>query len=168
MFHYTSILKPEYSVELERLMFFNPGQKTALSGIVDSIEMYGEPIVYNDGERLRVKVKKLDEVQTLFALDGDILAGVLLYSRVSHERLVVIHIAAGEDYSSHGKFAKKLLVMRMSQQLRESARCIKGIETIRMMYGVNRTRDYLVKRDLFHRQETEAVTLDELRERQVY
>ena len=164
MFHFTSILKPNYSKELEQLMFFNPGQQTALSAIVDSIEMYGEPIVYNDGERLRLKVKKLGEVQTLFALDGNILAGVLLYSRVSLERLVVIHIAVDEDYSSQGKFAKKILVMRMSQQLRESARRIKGIETIRMMYGVNRTRDYLVKRDIFHRQKTKVVTLDGIRE----
>jgi len=166
MFHYTSTLKPGYSEELERLMFFNPRQKTALSGIVDSIEMFGEPIVYNDGERLRVKVKKLDEVQTLFALDGDIFAGVLLYSRVSHERLVVIHIAVDENYSSHGKFAGKLLVLRMSQQLRESARRIKGIETIRMMYGLNRSRDYFVNRDLFRTPETEDVTLERLGERQ--
>ena len=168
MIRYTSILKPEYSKELEQLIFFNPGQQTALSAIVNAIEMYGEPIVYNDGERLRVKVKNLDEVQALFALDGEILAGVLLYSRVSLERLVVIHIAVGEDYSSHGKFAKKMLVMRMSQQLRKSARRIKGIETIRMMYGVNRTRDYLVKRDIFHRQETEDAILDGLRERKAY
>ena len=168
MIRYTSILKPEYSKELEQLIFFNPGQQTALSAIVNAIEMYGEPIVYNDGERLRVKVKNLDEVQALFALDGEILAAVLLYSRVSLERLVVIHIAVGEDYSSHGKFAKKMLVMRMSQQLRKSARRIKGIETIRMMYGVNRTRDYLVKRDIFHRQETEDAILDGLRERKAY
>jgi hypothetical protein len=168
MFHFTSILKPDYSKELEQLMFFNPGQQTALSAIVDSIEMYGEPIIYNDGERLRLKVKKFDEVQILFALDGNILAGVLLYSRVSIERLVVIHIAVDEDYSSQGKFAKKILVMRMSQQLRESARRIKGIETIRMMYGVNRTRDYLVKRDIFHRQKTKVVTLDGIRECQAY
>ena len=126
MFRYTSMLKPGYSKALEQLMFFNPAQKTVLSAIADSIETYGEPIVYNDGEHLRVEVKKLGIVQTLFALDGDILAGVLLYSRVSLERLVVIHIALDEDYSSSGKFAKKLLVMRMSQQLRESARRIRA------------------------------------------
>ena len=164
MFHFTSILRPDYGKELAQLMFFNPGQQTALPAIVDSIDMYGEPIVFNDGERLRLKVKKLGEIQTLFALDGDILAGVLLYSRVSLERLVVIHIAVGEDYSSHGKFAKKVLVLRMSQQLRESARRIKGVKTIRLMYGVNRTRDYLVKQDVFDRQKTKVETPDGIRE----
>ena len=149
MFRYTSTLEPGYSNELEQLLFFNPGQHSAHSAIVDSIEMFGEPFVENDGERLRVNVRKLDEAQTLFAFDGDILAGLLVYSRVSHERLVVIHIAVSEDYSSYGKFANKLLVIRMSQQLRESARRIKGIETIRIMYGSSRTRDYLVNRDIF-------------------
>lgn len=158
-FSFTSILKPEYSKELEQLMYFNPGQQTALPAIVGSIEMYGEPIVYNDGDCLRVKVKKLGEVQTIFALDGDILAGVLVYSRTSIERLVVIHMAIGEEYSSQGKFAKKILVMRMCQRLRQSARRIKGIKTIHIMYGVNRTRDYIVRRDIFHEQETQDVAL---------
>lgn len=149
MFRYTSILEPEYSNELEQLLFFNSGQHTAHAAIVDSIEIFGEPFVDNDGERLRVNVRKLDEAQTLFAFDGDILAGLLVYSRVSLERLVVIHIAVREDYSSYGEFANKILVMRMSQQLRECARRIKGIETIRIMYGSNRTRDYPVRRDIF-------------------
>jgi len=95
---------------------------------------------------LRVNVKKLDEVQTLFAFDGDTLAGILVYSRVSHERIVVIHIAVHEDYSSYGQLANKKLVMRLSQQLRKCARSIKGIKFIRMMYGNNRTRDYAVRK----------------------
>ncbi len=149
MLRYTSILALEYSTELEQLLFFNAGQHAAHSAIVDSIEMFGEPFVYSDGERLRVNVRKLDEVQTLFALDGDILAGLLLYTRVSPKRLTAIHIVVREDYSLHGKFSDKMLVVRLSQQLRECARRIKGIETIRILYGSNRTRDYPVRRDVF-------------------
>ena len=146
MFNYTSILKPEYRQELEQLLFFNSAQHAAHSAIVDSIEMFGEPFIANDGERLRVNVKKLDEVQTLFAFYGDDLAGILVYSRVSHERIVVIHIAVHEDYSSSGQFAHKRLVLLMCQQLRKCARSIKGIKFIRMMYGNNRTRDYPIKK----------------------
>lgn len=128
------------------MLFFNSGQHIAHSAIVDSIETFGEPFIENDGERLAVKVGKLDEVQTLFAFDGDKFIGLLVYSRVSHERLVVIHIAVHEDYSSTGDFAGTKLVLRLCQQLRRCARSIKGIESIRMMYGNNRTRDYTVKK----------------------
>ena len=146
MFDYTSILKPEYREELEQLLFFNSAQHAVHSAIVDSIEMFGEPFVDNDGGRLRVNVKKLDEVQTLFAFDGNKLAGISVYSRVSHERIVIIHIAVHEEYSSSGQFAHKKLVLRMSQQMRKCARSIKGVKFIRMMYGNNRTRDYPVRK----------------------
>jgi hypothetical protein len=144
MIRYTSTLKQEYGEELEQLMFFNPGQQAALAAIVDSVEMYGLPSVYADDGRLKIDVEKLDEVQTLFALDGDRLVGVLVYSRVEFERLVVIHIAVGQDYSSNGKIAQNMLVMRLLELLRNSARRIKGIETIRMMHDGNRIRDYPV------------------------
>ena len=144
MLRYTSTLTPEYGEELEQLMFFNPGQQTALAAIVDSLEKFGSPSVYTDGGGLRVKVEKLDEVQTLFAMDGDRLAGVLVYSRVLLERLTVIHIAVGQDYSSHGKFAQSMLVLRMLELLRNSARRIKGVETIRIMCSGNQIRDYPV------------------------
>jgi hypothetical protein len=144
MLRYTSVLKPKYSEALERLMFFNPGQQIALGAILDSLETFGSPSVYVDGERLRVKVEKLDEVQTLFALDGDTLVGVLVYSRILLERLTVIHIAVDYDYSSYGKFAQNMLVMRLLELLRNSARRIKGVETIRLMCSGNQIRDFSV------------------------
>ena len=144
MIRYTSLLKPEYREALERLMFFNPGQQSALAAILDSLEAFGSPSVYVDGERLRVKVEKLDEVQTLFALDGDTLVGVLIYSRILLERLTVIHIAVDHDYSSYGRHAHNMLVMRMLELLRNSARRIKGVETIRLMTSDNQIRDFSV------------------------
>jgi hypothetical protein len=144
MLRYTSTLQPEYGDELERLMFFNPGQQAAMVAIVDSVETFGTPSVYTDGGRLRVKVEKLEEVQTLFALDSDTLIGVLVCSRIAVERLVVVHIAVDQDYSAHGKFAQNMLVMCMLELLRNSARHIKGIESIRMMYGDDRVRDFSV------------------------
>lgn len=144
MLRFTSNLKPEFSEELEQLMFFNPGQETALAAIMDSLEKFGAPSVYVDGGCLRVKVEKLDGVQTLFALDDERLVGVLVYSRISIELLVVIHIAVGLDYSSQGKFAHKMLVMRMIELLRSNSRRIKGIETIRVMFSDNQIRDFSV------------------------
>ena len=144
MLRFTSTLKPEYGEELERLMFFNPGQQTVLAAIVDSVEKFGAPSVYIDDGCLRVKVEKLDEVQTLYALDDDTLVGVLVYSRISLEYLTVIHIVVDQSYSSNGKFAPNMLVMRMFGLLRNSARCIKGIEKIRIMFSDNRIRGFPV------------------------
>ena len=144
MLRYTSVLSPEYFEALEQLMFFNPGQQTALATILDSLETFGSPSVYVDSGRLRVKLEKLDEVQTLFALDDDALVGVLIYSRLLIERLTVIHIAVDHDYSSYGKFAKNMLVIRMLELLRNSARRIKGVKTIRMMCNDNQIRDFSV------------------------
>lgn len=144
MLRFTSALQREYSDALEQLMFFNPGQQSALAAIVDSVEMFGTPSVYADGDRLRVKVAKLQDVQTLFALAENSLVGVLVYSRVDASCLAVIHLAVDQDYSTRGRFAEQMLVMRMLQVLRSSARRIKGIETVRMLYGGNRVRDFSV------------------------
>lgn len=144
MLQYTSVLSKEYNNALEGLMFFNPGQENALSAILDSINTFGTPSVFIDGERLRVKVEKLDEVQTLFALDENKLVGVMIYSRVLVECFTIIHIAVNEDYASHGKFAHNLLVMRMLDLIRNNARRIKGIKTLRVMCNGDQIRDYPV------------------------
>jgi hypothetical protein len=125
-------------------MFFNPGQQIALSAILNSLDTFGSPSVYVDGGRLRIKVEKLDEVQTLYALDDDTLVGVMIYSRILLERFTVIHIAVDQDYSSYGKFARKMLVMRMLELLRNSARRIKGVETIRLICNGSQIRDFSV------------------------
>ena len=144
MLHYTSVLNSEYNNALEGLMFFNPGQQNALAAILDSINTFGSPSVYIDGERLRVKVEKLEDVQTLFALDENKLVGVMIYSRVLAECLSVIHIAVNEDYASHGKYAHNMLVMRMLDLIRNNARRIKGIKTLRVMCNGDQIRDYPV------------------------
>ncbi len=144
MLRYISILPPEYGEQLERLLFFNPGQKAVQTAIVDSIETFGVPSVDAAGGRLRVKVEKLEEVQTVFALDGDRLIGVLVFTRVPPQRLTVIHIAVDQDYSSSGPFAENMLVLRMLKLLRESARRIKGVESVRVLLGGHRTRDLSV------------------------
>lgn len=144
MLRYTSVLNSGYNDELERLMFFNPGQESALASILESIDNYGSPIVYIENERLRVKVDKLNDVQTLFALNQDALVGVLIYSRITPECLTIIHLAVDEDYSSTGKFSHKMLVLRMLELIRNNARRIKSVETIRLMCSGNQFRDYPV------------------------
>ncbi len=144
MLRFTSLLKQEYQKELEQLLFFNPGQKSMLAAIVDSVEKFGSPnIVVNNGH-LGINVEKLDGVQTLFALDDNKLVGILVYSRLSTESLTVIHIVVDQDYSSDGEFAKDMLMMRLLELLRNCARRVSGVKTIRIICGCNQTLDYSV------------------------
>ena len=132
---FTSSLEASYRDALEELLFFNPGQANALGSIMDAVEIYGTPEVYLEDELLRVRVEKLVEVQSIFALDGERLAGMLLYARSDLQSLVVPHIAVAGDYSAQGTQADSLLVMRLLDTLRVSARRIKGIERISLLYG---------------------------------
>lgn len=141
MLRFTSLLDQSYSGKLEALMFFNPGQQDMLAAIMDSVEQFGSPSVVVDKGHLRIKVDKLDHVQTIFALEDDSLVGILLYTRFSTETLTVIHIVVDVDYSSSGKFSKSMLMMRMLELLRKSARSISGVKKIHIFYGNNRTLD---------------------------
>ena len=144
MLQFTSLLKQEYEKELEQLLFFNPGQNSMLEAIVDAVERFGSPSIVVKNGHLAINVEKLDGVQTLFALDDNRLVGILVYSRLSTDSLTVIHIVVDQDYSSDGKFAKNMLVMRMLELLRNCGRQIRGVKTIRIICGYNQFLDYSI------------------------
>jgi hypothetical protein len=137
---FSSVLGPEHREELEQLLFFNPQQRRALSGIDNSLREYGVPSIYlDDGDKMRIRLAGLPESQTLYALDNageqPVLAGVMVYSRVSHDTLVLLHIAVREDYSRTGKYADEMLVLRLTTQLRRIARMIRGVRQITLKYS---------------------------------
>ena len=141
MLNFTSCLATDYTEPLEKLLFFNPGQDRAYSAIVDSLDLFGAPAIYCDNDKLRVKVEKREDVQSLFALEGEKLVGAMVYSRVSYEHIAVIHIVVDQDYSSHGRYAHKMLVVRMLELLRKNMRHIKGIDAICLLNGNNKIRE---------------------------
>ena len=136
---FSSILGTDYRSELEELMFFNPQQNKALTGISHAISEYGVPVIVEDNGRLRISVEGLPESQTLFALDDSsekpILAGVMVYMRTDPENLVLLHIAVHEDYSRAGIYGDEMLVWRFMTQLRDIAKRIKGIRSITLKYS---------------------------------
>jgi hypothetical protein len=144
MFLFTSLLTKDYVEDLERLMFFNPGQDAMKDAIIESVERFGMPTIEDIDGHLRINVGKLNDVQTIFALKDEKLVGILVYYRFSTERLTVIHIAVDEDYSSRGKYSHNMLMMRMLELLRINARRINGIDSIRILYGIDRSLDYRV------------------------
>ncbi len=144
---FTSSLEESYRDALEKLLFFNPGQANALGSILDAVEIYGTPEIYLEDDLLRVRVEKLVEVQSIFALDEDRLAGILLYARSDMQSLVVPHIAVAGDYSAQGQQADSLLVMRLIDTLRGSAGRIKGVTRISLLYGGRGNCDIPVNRN---------------------
>src|SRR5687768_10286502 len=68
---------------LEALLFFNSCQERVSACIADAIEKFGAPEIVADRDRLRIHVKGLPDVQSLFALDARTgrPVGVAVYAR---------------------------------------------------------------------------------------
>ena len=136
---FTSQLGGEYLEDLERLLFFNPQQNKALTGINEAIKDYGVPNIHIEAGKLRIRVDSLPGAQTVFALEDSkekaILAGVMVYSRIDIENLLLLHIAVREEYSKFGDKASLGLVNRMMGQLRGIAKKLSGVRSIHLKYA---------------------------------
>ncbi len=136
---FCSTLSSEYLEDLEKLLFFNPQQSRNLPGIHDSIQEYGVPSIYIENERLRVRLENLPGTQTVFALedttDRASLVGVMVYSRVDIETIVLLHIAVRQEFSRFGSRAGIGLVGLMMAQLRSISRSLKGVTSIHLKYA---------------------------------
>jgi len=135
---FTSVLGSEYLEDLERLLFFNPQQNKTITGISESIADYGVPNVYVDQGRLRIRLENLPGAQTVFVLEDSsntpVLVGVMIYSRIDLENLVLLHIAVREEYSRFGSRADVGLVNKMMGQMRVIARKLNGVRSIHLKY----------------------------------
>jgi len=136
---FSSVLKTEYYSDLESLLFFNPQQEKVQSGIIDSLEKFGQPEIMIDGDRLRIKVGEIPDVQALFGFDKNDdqeanLAGMIVFLRADGENLIVLHVAVKEEYSVAGIYADEMLVMRFFTELRKIGHRIQGVRSITYMY----------------------------------
>ena len=135
---FSSILPEEFRQDLETLLFFNPLQGRARTGIARSIERYGEPRVYVQDGMLRVAVGQLPDVQTLYALAGHDdsyeLVGVAVYIREG-DRLSMLHLAVAEDTSPAGN-GDGLLAVRLASAIREVGGSVHGITRVLLPYTV--------------------------------
>lgn len=146
--HYTSVYGAEHRRELEELLFLNPRQHIVRAAIVEGIEKYGVPKIAVENDRLRVKLDGNIEVQTLFAVASSLfqsrLAGVMIYTRLDPETILLLHMAVAADFSSHGRHRKQMLALRFVEQLRGIAARVKGVRRVRVMPGHGRVRDLAV------------------------
>ena len=107
------------------------------------------PSITKDDGRLKVGTDRHSEVQTIFALERSKstknLIGVLLYLRVSTDKLVVLHVGIDGRYLASGSAGDRMLYMSLISELRSIARRIRGIAQLEILYGNGRTRTLPVR-----------------------
>ena len=79
------------------------------------------------------------EVQTLYAfVDRGVkkdLAGVLVYTRVHDDTLVLLHMAVRPEFCYSIGYKNELVLVRILSQLRSIAKRIKGIKKLSIFYA---------------------------------
>jgi len=135
----TSRLNEEFHEDLEQVLFFNPQQHKAETGIRDCVERFGVPEITTENGFLRINVESFSGSQSLFSIDRteseDILAGVIMYVRDTHEDISVLHIAVAENYILKGQITTARLVWDLLRHVVESASHIKGVRNVKLIYG---------------------------------
>jgi hypothetical protein len=135
---FSSSLLSDRRDELESLMFFHPEQGQHTSSINASILSYGFPKIIDEKGTLRIGIEGL-EVQTLYAFvdrgaEKD-LAGVIVYTRVHHDTLVLLHMAVRPEFCYSIGYKNELVLIRILAQLRAIAKRIRGIKKLSILYA---------------------------------
>ncbi|KKK76365.1 hypothetical protein LCGC14_2864390, partial [marine sediment metagenome] len=147
MILFTSILRPDYTEELERLLFFNQNQDKVQSDLPLLIQRYGMAHIKVTGDCLRVLLDSSPQPQTLYALarsDGfERLVGVTVYLREG-DTLSLVIAAVCEDYAGTRTNGEEPLVRKMVGVLRDVARRVKGINSVTLFPGTLREKQVLV------------------------
>jgi len=127
---------------LEQMLFFNGCQDRVARDIVDVIDKYGPPEIYDDGEGLRVRVASLPDVQCLFAIEraSQRPIGIAVYMRADLEHVTVLHLGVAEDYCAGGPNESMNLPLRLVREVRRTSRRIKGVRRLEVAYCTQRAR----------------------------
>ena len=135
---FSSTLNSDRRDELESLMFFHPEQGQHTSSINASIRSYGFPKIIDERGALRIGIEGL-EVQTLYAfVDRGApkdLAGVLVYTRIHDDTLVLLHMAVRPEFCYSIGYKNELVLVRILAQLRAIAKRIRGIKKLSILYA---------------------------------
>ena len=135
---FSSSLNSDRRDELESLMFFHPEQGQHTSSINASIRSYGFPKIIDERGALRIGIEGL-EVQTLYAfVDRGApkdLAGVLVYTRIHDDTLVLLHMAVRPEFCYSIGYKNELVLVRILAQLRAIAKRIRGIKKLSILYA---------------------------------
>lgn len=122
---------------LEALLFFNSCQGRVSDSIASAIERFGAPEIVADKDRLRIHMRDLPDVQSLFAIDvkSGRPVGVAVYARQDVEHVTVMHLTIAAEFASGGPRANEQLLLRLLREVRRSTRRVKGVRRMELYYG---------------------------------
>jgi len=119
---------------LEQLLFFNVNQHRVRSGILQSIDTYGVPEIYEHEGGLRVRVGDIAGVQTLFATSHmGRPVGVAVFVRSAHERFAVLHLGVEPSLCMTPELNTRVL-LKLMHEIRSAARRTHGVDRIELVY----------------------------------
>lgn len=126
---------------LEALLFFNSCQARVSDCIANAVERFGSPEIVADGDRLRIHMKNMNDVQSLFAIETQTgrPVGVAVYTRQDVEHVTVMHIGIAAAYASGGPRSGQQLLLRLLREVRRSTRRVKGVRRLELYYASRRT-----------------------------
>jgi hypothetical protein len=126
---------------LEALLFFNACQARVTESIADAVERFGKPEIVEEGQRLRIRVGGVEEVQCLFAVEGSTArpVGLAVYIRPDLEHITVLHLSIASEYATGGIKSADQLLLRLLRELRRSTRKVKGIRRVELYYLTGRS-----------------------------
>ncbi|MGI9245140.1 MAG: hypothetical protein ACR2I8_00300 [Steroidobacteraceae bacterium] len=127
---------------LERLLFFNGCQDRVARDIVDAIDRYGPPEIFDDEDGLRVRLASMPDAQALFAVERDSNRpiGVAVYIRADLEHVTVVHLGVAEDYCAGGINESENMPLRLVREVKRSSRRLKGVRRLEVAYCTQRSR----------------------------
>lgn len=141
MIEFKSHVPRSQRAALEALVFFNSCQDRYAACIAEAVERFGAPEIVADGDRLRVRVAGLNDVQCLFAVDplSGRPVGLAVYMRADLEQINVVHLGIAAEYASGGPKAADQLLLRLLREVRRSTRRMKGVRRLELFYIKERT-----------------------------
>lgn len=133
---FKSYVSEQRRQELEALVFFNSCQERVAKCIADAVATFGAPAIIAYGDRLRIQVAGLHDVQSLFAVEKATgrPAGVAVYMRPNLEQITVVHLSIAAEYASGGPCEDEQLLLRLLREVRRSTRLVKGVRRLELFY----------------------------------
>jgi hypothetical protein len=137
---FRSHVSAQRRAQLEALLYFNSCQGRVSDCIATAVERFGAPEIVASGDRLRIHMKNMDDVQSLFAIEKNTgrPVGVAVYTRQDIEHVTVMHVGIAAEYASGGPRANEQLLLRLLREVRRSTRRMKGVRRLELFYASRR------------------------------